>query len=107
MANAERLADRPRGPFIGTYDGTTAAQNIHIGFKPSYIRATNITDGDTEWVWYKSVTTTVFKFASTPATACSIITQVDDGTVIGFALPACDAVTNEDGKTYLIFALPE
>lgn len=107
MANATRVADQARGYFVGTYAGTTAAQNIHLGFKPSFIFATNITDGDTNYIWYKSVTTTVMKIAGTPATSCSAIAQVDNGTVLGFSLPACDTVVNENGKTYLIFALPE
>ena|SRR3990167_8038261 len=107
MANATRVADLARGWFVGTYDGTTAAQNIHIGFKPSFIFATNVTDNDTNWIWYKSQTCTVMKIAGTPAVSCSAIAQVDNGTVIGFSLPACDTVVNENGKTYLIFALPE
>lgn len=106
MANAARISDQARGFFVGTYAGTTAAQNIHIGFKPSYIRAVNHTDNDTEWIWYSGDTTKVTKMAGTPAASCSVITQVDNGTVIGFALPACDTVVNENGKTYIFFALP-
>jgi hypothetical protein len=106
MANATRVSDQARGYFVGTYAGTTAAQNIHIGFKPSFIFATNRTDGDTNWIWSSDVVTTVMKIAGTPATSCSAITQIDNGTVIGFSLPACDTVVNENGKTYVFLALP-
>ena len=106
MANATRIADSQRGYFVGTYAGTTAAQNIHIGFKPAYIRAINMTDADEEWIWYSGDITQVMKIAGTPATSASVITQVDNGTVIGFALPASDSVVNENGKTYMFIAFP-
>ena len=105
MAVATKISDGgPRGYFHGTYAGTTAAQNIHIGFKPSYIRAINITDSDEEWIWSKNTVTAVMKLAGTPATSASAITQVDNGTVLGFALPASDSVVNENGKTYEFWA---
>ena len=107
MANATRVADQARGYFVGTYAGTTAAQNIHIGFKPAYIRAVNITDGDTEWVWYVGDLENVVSLIATPATVAAVITQVDNGTVLGFALPASNSTVNENAKTYLILAFPE
>ena len=104
MAVATKISDGgPRGFFHGSYAGTTAAQNIHIGFKPSYIRAINVTDKDIEWIWSKNDLTTIMKIAGTPASESCVITQVDNGTVIGFALPT-NAVANEDAKTYEFWA---
>lgn len=112
MANATRLADVGRGYFIGTYAGTTAAQNIHIGFKPAMILAWNVTDGNVIYWWTTASLTTVAALvdagcSETALTAnASVITQVDNGTVLGFALPACDTVVNENAKTYVFLALP-
>lgn len=103
MANATRIADEARGVFVGTYAGTTAAQNIHIGFKPSYIKATNRTDGDTVWEWYKDDTSNVIVTTTAVASAAIAVAQVDNGTVLGFSLPS-NAVVNEDGKTYVFVA---
>ncbi len=112
MANATRIADYPRGHFVGSYAGTTAAQNIHIGFKPSLILAWNVTDGNVLFMWTSASLTTVAALidagcSETGLTAnASVITQVDNGTVLGFALPACDTVVNENGKTYAFIAFP-
>lgn len=106
MANATRIADRTRGPFVGAYAGTTAAQDIHIGFKPAYIRAINVTDGDTVWEWFKSDTSNVIVTTTAVAAAAIAVAQVDNGTVLGFSLPS-NAVVNEDAKTYRFIAYPE
>ena len=106
MANATRIADVARGVFVGKYTGTTAAQNIHIGFKPSYIRAINRTDADTVWEWFKDDIVNVTVTTTAVANGAIAITQVDNGTVIGFALPS-DAVVNENTKVYVFYALPE
>jgi hypothetical protein len=106
MAVATRIADTSRGPFVGKYTGTTAAQNIHIGFKPAYIRAWNRTDGDTEYVWCKDDLANVEVITTAAATAAIAITQVDNGTVLGFGLPS-DAVVNENTKVYVFIAFPE
>ena len=106
MANATRIADVARGPYVGKYTGTTAAQNIHIGFKPSYIKAWNRTDGDTVWEWYKDDTANVAVTTTSVASSAIAITQVDNGTVLGFALPS-DAVVNENAKVYVFVAFPE
>ena len=112
MANATRIADYPRGHFVGSYAGTTAAQNIHIGFKPSLILAWNVTDGNVLYMWTSASLTTVAALvdagcSETALTAnASVITQVDNGTVLGFALPACDTVVNENAKTYAFIAFP-
>ena len=105
MANAVRVSDRARGPFIGTYTGTTAAQNIHIGFKPAYMIISNITDGDTVCFWHASSVTTYVAVTTAAATVTAGVTQVDDGTVIGFSL-ASDAVLNENAKVYHFIAFP-
>lgn len=106
MANATRVSDVSRGWFIGSYAGTTAAQNIHIGFKPALIIAWNRTDGDTVWLWSKAVLTTQVSIVLAAATNTATMTVVDNGTVIGFGLPA-DAVINENAKTYDFIAFPE
>jgi len=106
MANAIRVADTVRGPFVGRYTGTTAAQNIHIGFKPGYIRAWNRTDGDTEWVWSKDDLANVEVITTAVASSAIAVTQVDNGTVLGFGLPS-NAVVNEDTKVYVFIAFPE
>lgn len=106
MANATRVAGVSRGPFIGSYAGTTAAQNINIGFKPSLIIAINATDGDKIWIWSSAsahsaaVTTIDTEVANESIT----IAAVDDGTSLGFSLPASTASVNEDGKTFVFIA---
>lgn len=112
MANATRLADQARGYFVGTYEGTTAAQNIHIGFKPAFILGVNVEDGNVIYIWSTEDTSNVVSLVdagcseTATATNASAIAQVDNGTVLGFSLPACDTVVNENGKTYLFLALP-
>lgn len=106
MANATRVADRARGPFIGSYTGTSAAQNIHLGFKPAMIIAWNRTDGDTIWLWSKAIQTTYVKVTTAAATETANVVPVDNGTVIGFSL-AVDAVANENAKVYDFIAFPE
>jgi outer membrane protein assembly factor BamB len=108
MANATRVADVARGIYVGTYDGTTAAQNIHIGFKPAFIFAINAEDGDKIWIWSETSAhaTKITTIDTEVANECVTIDAVDNGTVLGFSLPACTAAVNEDGKTYLIVAIP-
>lgn len=106
MANATRVADRARGPFVGSYTGTTAAQNIHIGFKPAALIIWNRTDGDTIIYWSKAVQTTYVKVTTAAATETAVIAPVDNGTVLGFSL-ASDAVANENAKVYDFIAFPE
>lgn len=107
MANATRVSSEARGYFIGHYTGTTAAQNIHIGFKPSHILAWDRTNGDVVWVWSSAnITGVVGMIAGTVATNASVITQVDNGTTIGFALPASNSIVNLDSATYDFIAWP-
>lgn len=108
MPAATRLADRALAmPFLGKYTGTTAAQNIHIGFKPSFIMAWNFTDNDTLYIWTKDQVAAVTVITTAVANQASAITQVDDGTTIGFALPGSDAVVNENAKVFYFIAFPE
>jgi hypothetical protein len=100
------VADVQRGYFIGSYSGPTAAQNIHVGFKPALIFAWNRTDGDTVWMWSKANTTSVVAITTAAASVSAAVTQVDDGTVIGFSLPS-DAVINENAKVYDFMAFPD
>ena len=107
MANATRVADRARGPFIGSYAGTTAAQNIHIGFKPAFMIIYNQTDGDDVNIWCKNDETTFVNIAAAAATESAAIAAVDNGTVLGFSLPACNTSVNENAKTFVVVAWPE
>jgi len=107
MANATRISDWAYGPFVGKYTGTTAALNVHIGFKPSLIFAVDWTDGTIFWFWTKDDITKVTKIDTAAATVSTAVTQVDDGTTLGFGLPAADAVTNINGKVFYFIAFPE
>lgn len=40
---------------VGTYTGNTAAQNISLGFTPTYVKVWNATDGDTSWEWFSGL----------------------------------------------------
>lgn len=106
MAVATRIADRANGAFIFSYAGTTAAQNIHLGFKPAYMEIYNQTDGDTIFKWCKNDVANVVVSTTAVAPAAIAIAQVDNGTVIGFSLPS-DAVVNENAKTYVGIAWRE
>lgn len=105
MPNATRVSDQARGPFVGSYTGTTAAQKINIGFKPSMIIGWNRTDGDTVFLWSSAIQTTYVSIVLAAATTTAVIAQVDDGTVLGFSL-ASDAVANENAKVYDFIAFP-
>ena len=108
MANAVRVSDAVRlQPFVGTYAGTTAAQNIHIGFKPNFIWAWNVTDGTTFYMWNSKDIVNIYTVITTagPAQTAGVITQVDDGTTLGFALPASDNNCNKNNKTYYFIAI--
>ena len=106
MPAATRVSDKATGPFIGRYTGTTAAQNIYIGFKPAYIRAWNFTDGDTEWVWSKNDVANLLVITTAAANGAIAVAGVEDATGIGFSLPS-NAVVNEDAKVYHFIAFPE
>ena len=107
MPAATRIAGRAHGnPLVFSYTGTTAAQNIHLGFKPAFMLIYNQTDGDDVNLWCKNSTTNFVNIAAAAATVTATITQVDDGTTIGFALPA-DSDINENAKVYVGIAFPE
>ena len=107
MANATRISDTAHRYFIGHYTGTTAAQNIHIGFKPGWILAWDRTNGNVVWTWSTADQTGVVGMISgTVATNASVIEPVDDGTVIGFSLPASDSIVNLNDAVYDFIAYP-
>jgi hypothetical protein len=107
MAVATRIADYADGRGnVYSYAGTTAAQKIHLGYKPAFMIFYNQTDGDDVNIWCKNSLTNFVNIAAAAATVTAAITQVDDGTVLGFSLPA-DSDCNEDGKTYVVIAWPE
>mgnify|MGYP003403951942 CR=1 FL=1 len=99
MAVATILVNRPRHYAVFTYVGTTAAQNIHLGFKPSYMIIGNATDGDDVNFWHKSSQTTFINIAAAAANISAAVASIDNGTEIGFSLPS-DSDINENGKTY-------
>lgn len=103
MANATIIVNRPRSFVVGTYAGTTAAQNINIGFKPAALIFWNVTDQDDLNFWVNSEITTFMNVAAAAAKITAAITAVDNGTVCGFSLPS-DSDANEDGKTYAFIA---
>lgn len=108
MANATRVADVERGYFVGYYTGTTAAQNIHIGFKPGAMIGWDRTNGDVVWVWSKTDQVNVVgMIAGDVATNASGIVPVDDGTTLGFSVPASDSIVNLDSAVYDFIAFPE
>lgn len=99
MANATIHTNKPRNFAVFSYAGTTAAQNIHLGFTPVAMIIANITDGDDVNIWFKPDETSFINIAAAAATVSAAVTVVDNGTVIGFALPSNSDI-NEDGKTY-------
>lgn len=106
MAVATKIADRVGTWYVGKYTGTTAAQSIYIGFKPSFIIMYNTTDGDDVNIWCKDSATTFVNIAAAAGTITAAVVGVDDGTGIGFSLPT-DSDINENGKVYVFLALPE
>ena len=106
MPAATRIMDKASGAYHGKFTGAATAQAIYIGFKPAVIWAWNITDGDTQWLWTKDSITTVSVTTTAVANVAAAVTQVDDGTGIGFNLPV-DAVINETAKVYYFLAFPE
>jgi hypothetical protein len=90
------------GPSVvsGTYAGTTAAQTIEIGFRPSWVIGYNQTDGDTVYIWHNSSLTNYVSIVLAAATTTAAITLTDHG----FVLPASDTVANENTKTYVFIA---
>lgn len=106
MAAATRIADVTRGAMVFSYAGTSAAQNIHLGFKPAFMIIMNQTDGDTVCLWCKNSETTYITITTAATTTTANVARVDDGTTIGFSL-AVDAVLNENAKTFVGIAWPE
>lgn len=107
MANATRIADFADGRGnVFSYAGTGAAQNIHIGYKPSFMIFFNRTDGDDVNIWCKDTTTAFINIAAAAGAITATIAAVDNGTEIGFSLPA-DNDCNENAKTYVVIAWPE
>ena len=99
MAAATILVNRPRNYAVFTYTGTTAAQNIHLGFKPSYMIIHNVTDGDDVNIWHTSSQSTFINVAAAAANVSAAVAPVDDGTTLGFSLPSNSDI-NEDAKVY-------
>lgn len=87
------------GVVSGTYAGTTAAQTITVGFRPSWLITWNQTDGDDVNFWHNSSLTTFINVAAAAATVTGAVTVTDHG----FSLPT-DSDINENGKTYVFIA---
>ena len=89
--------------WVGTYGGTTAAQTIQIGFRPSYILGLDITNGTTVFIWYSGDTSHAWVQLTTAGFA-----QKNDAITVtdhGFSLPASNSDVNNNGDTYLILAV--
>jgi hypothetical protein len=84
----------------GTYTGTTAAQTITVGFRPSWVIGWNQTDGDTVFMWHNSSLTNYVSIVALAATTTAAVTVTDHG----FSLPASDAIANENAKVYVFIA---
>lgn len=84
----------------GTYEGTTAAQTITCGFRPSWILGYNQEDGDTVFIWHNSSITNYLSIVALAATTTAVITATDHG----FVLAASDSIANENAKTYVFIA---
>lgn len=84
-----------------TYTGTGAALTVTLGFKPSYIRAFNQTDGDLVWEFINGMTaaTAVTTVLATATVATQGCTLTDTGFTLG-----TDATINETGKVYCYVA---
>ena len=84
----------------GTFTGTTAAQLLTLGFRPSWMVWYNQTDGDTLNVWHNSSTTTYITITTAAVTTTATMTTTDHG----INLAASDAVGNENTKVFVFFA---
>jgi hypothetical protein len=108
MPAATIVSAKANGPFIGSYVGSAAAQNIYIGFKPAFIKGWNRTAGDVVFYWSKASVTTYVKVVLAAATVSGAIAGVEDANGIGFSLPAsANQTANEDGDTFDFIAYPE
>jgi len=83
----------------GTYTGTTAAQTITLGFRPSWFIIWNQTDGDVVFNWHNSDITAGVSIDTEAATETVAITVTDHG----ISLPT-NAVVNENNKVFVIIA---
>jgi len=99
MPNASIITNKSRAFSIGTYAGTGAAQSINIGFKPCALLTWNLTDGDDVNLWISAEQMKFVNIALAAANITAIVAPVDNGTEIGFSLPA-DSDINENLKTY-------
>lgn len=83
----------------GTYTGTTAAQTITLGFRPSAFISWNITDGDDVNFFHIGSLTTFVNMAAAAATVTATWSVTDHG----ISLPT-DGDCNENGKVYSFIA---
>lgn len=84
----------------GTFTGTTAAQLLTLGFRPSWMLWYNQTDGDTVNFWHNSSTTNYVSMVLAAATVTATMTTTDHG----INLAASDAVGNENTKVFVFIA---
>ena len=83
----------------GTYTGTTAAQTITLGFRPSWFICWNITDGDDVNFFQIGSLTTFVNVAAAAATITATWAVTDHG----ISLPS-DSDCNENSKVYSFIA---
>lgn len=84
----------------GSYSGTTAAQTITVGFRPSLIHAVNLTESNHHWMWADSFTPAFVGTVSANAGIGQVSITVTDH---GFSLPASNSVVNGNGVSYAYF----
>jgi hypothetical protein len=83
----------------GTYTGTTAAQTITLGFKPTWFICWNVTDSDDLNFFHINSLTTFMNVALAAGKITATWAAVD----AGISLPS-DADCNEDSKVYAYLA---
>jgi hypothetical protein len=85
----------------GTYTGTGAALSVTLGFRPTYLKVFNQTDGDTtvEFIDGMTAATGIVTTTAVAAVASQGITLASTGFGLG-----TDAGANETGKVYLYIA---
>lgn len=88
------------GVVTGTYTGSTAAQTVTVGFRPSALLFYNNTDKDTVLLWHNSDVAAAVAITTAAASTTVAITVTDHG----FVLPASNSVVNEDAKVYVFLA---
>ncbi len=97
---------------VGTYTGDTAAQNISLGFTPTYVKVWNATDGDICWEWFSGLGTgDALQTTNHADTQLSLITSNGIDTYAGSSSAAkgftVGTTLSENAKVYRYIAIAE